>query len=698
MGLPSSYKKLQYIQSSGTQYINTGFIPNQDTRIDMVCVPNSVAEASNGIGFIPYGAGESYTTNAFECYTSNSKYEFNYNGQNCWLGSPAIGQKLTIIHNKNEISLSINGGSPITNTFTYGSFSAPRTMTLFAINRSTPLCGLLSLYSCRIYDNGTLVRDFIPCRSADGTVGLWDDVNSVFYTNSGTGVFIGGPLTSVSLPSGYRRLEYIQSSGTQYINTAFNPNQDTRVIISFEPTQTKTWTGAFGARNATNDSEYGVDFPSGTEVRSVFGSETPSITISSMLARFYVDKNKNICTINGATITNTAQIFQANYPIWIFDKNTAGAKWSPISMKLYSCQIYDNGTIIRDYIPCQTAGGEVGLWDDVNSVFYGNAGTGTFIAGPFTNIRTGDILNYDYTGAVQPVTLPKGVYKLEVWGAEGGGSRLSGNSNSGLGGKGGYSVGTITLTEETNVYVYVGGAGRSSTNGNAAGGFNGGGQGYASSSGEPGNGGGGASDIRIGADSLYNRVIVAGGGGGGGEDAGDAYGHGGGTSGVNGSGSVSNGTQTAAGTNGGFGVGAGTNKGDGGGGGGGWYGGGTSQTSSTGGDTQGGGGGSGYVLTASSSKPSSYALGSQYYLTNANTIAGNASMPSVSGGTETGHTGNGYARITVISIDSFNGYIKTSSGWKEISDLFVKVSINGTSIWKNADSIKIRDTSIWKNS
>ena len=153
------------------------------------------------------------------------------------------------------------------------------------------------------------------------------------------------------------------------------------------------------------------------------------------------------------------------------------------------------------------------------------------------DIKTGDILNYAYTGAVQSVTLPKGVYKLEVWGAQGGY-----RSSSSYGGKGGYSVGTIALTKETNVYVYVGGAGGSSANGNAAGGFNGGGQGYASSSSEPGNGGGGASDIRILANSLYNRVIVAGGGGGGGEDAGDAYGHGGGTSGVNGSGSVSNGT------------------------------------------------------------------------------------------------------------------------------------------------------------
>ena len=52
------------------------------------------------------------------------------------------------------------------------------------------------------------------------------------------------------------------------------------------------------------------------------------------------------------------------------------------SAKLYSCKIYDNGTLVRDFIPCQTTSGEIGLWDDVNSVFYGNAGTGTFTAGP----------------------------------------------------------------------------------------------------------------------------------------------------------------------------------------------------------------------------------------------------------------------------------------------------------------------------
>lgn len=77
------------------------------------------------------------------------------------------------------------------------------------------------------------------------------------------------------------------------------------------------------------------------------------------------------------------------------------------------------------------------------------------------------------------------------------------------------------------------------------------------------------------------------------------------------------------------------------GGGGGWYGGGSSWY-------RGAGGGSGYIFTASSSKPTGYLLGSEYYLTNAQTIAGNQSFSAPGGGNETGHSGNGYARITLV--------------------------------------------------
>ena len=65
-----------------------------------------------------------------------------------------------------------------------------------------------------------------------------------------------------------------------------------------------------------------------------------------------------------------------------------------------------------------------------------------------TKIAAGDILNCPYSGTYKTITLPKGTYKLECWGAQGGY-----RSSSTYGGKGGYSVGTITLTEMEDLAV-----------------------------------------------------------------------------------------------------------------------------------------------------------------------------------------------------------------------------------------------------
>lgn len=183
------------------------------------------------------------------------------------------------------------------------------------------------------------------------------------------------------LPSGYTKLEYIESSGTQYIDTGFIPNQDSAVHIVCQPTVASGWQGIFGARSATNVGEFGVDIPAGTTLRSVYGTGNVTTTVSTVATKLDIYKNKNVCTINGAVLTNSTETFSSGYPIWIFDKNTAGAKWNPCSMKLYSCKVYDNGTLVRDFIPCKNANGTLGLWDNVNSVFYANAGTGTFSTG-----------------------------------------------------------------------------------------------------------------------------------------------------------------------------------------------------------------------------------------------------------------------------------------------------------------------------
>ncbi len=302
-----------------------------------------------------------------------------------------------------------------------------------------------------------------------------------------------------------------------------------------------------------------------------------------------------------------------------------------------------------------------------------------------SNIKTGDILNFNYTGAVQSVTLPKGTYKLECWGAQGGNRSQDSASATVTGsGLGGYSIGTLTLTQLTTCYIYVGGqGGMSSSTGNVKveGGFNGGGFASHESTGEPGNGGGGATDVRIAQDSLYARIIVAGGGGGSGEDN-ETGGYGGGETGGAGSGntSLTQASQTSGGTNS-FGFGLGGNTYNGGAGGGGWYGGASRysvSSYSTGSDSEGGGGGSGYVYTSSTAKnyPSGCLLNSSYYLTDAQTIAGNNSFVSPTGSSETGHSGNGYCRITVIECKNTALYARINNSIKKATAFYFKLNNN----------------------
>ena len=287
-----------------------------------------------------------------------------------------------------------------------------------------------------------------------------------------------------------------------------------------------------------------------------------------------------------------------------------------------------------------------------------------------SNIKTGDILNFDYTGAVQSVTLKPGKYVLECWGAQGG-NGCTGHSYKG--GAGGYSKGTLTLAKTETLYIYVGGQGVSaaaSGNGNIReGGFNGGGSGRDwGSTGNGGGGGGGASDIRIITDNFYARVIVAGAGGGASDNG--AGGAGGGTSGI--SSSSSAGTATGGS---GFGQAAASSytSGECGGGGGGWYGGygGSSENYS-------GGGGSGYVYTSSSASnyPSGCLLNSSYYLTDAQTIAGNQTFKSPTNTNETGHSGNGYCRITVIECSNTALYVRINNSMKKATAFYFKLNNN----------------------
>lgn len=291
--------------------------------------------------------------------------------------------------------------------------------------------------------------------------------------------------------------------------------------------------------------------------------------------------------------------------------------------------------------------------------------------------------NFDYKQAEQVFTTPvKGSYKFELWGAEGGASYPNSNGTGTLvaGGKGAYTSGIMTLNANEKVYIYVGQKGyNGSASSPATDTFNGGGSGGASYQG--GGSGGGATDIRLingywnDTTGLRSRIMVAAGGAGASNYTNAAVGGYGGAltggAGILNSGSTSHtlatgGTQTAGGTgaanNGGagkFGIGGNSEAGHGSGGGGGYYGGGGGGY--VGGGVSSGAGGSSFIsghngcnaVDSSGKHTASPVHYSGKKFTSTSMIAGNASMPNPRGsGNITGNTGNGYAKITLVSIIS----------------------------------------------
>lgn len=182
------------------------------------------------------------------------------------------------------------------------------------------------------------------------------------------------------LPDGYTEVAYIQSSGTQYVDTGFAPNQDTRCVMDAQMTEATTSTFYFGARAGTSSLTYNVLYtPSG--IRSDYGTSKVAASGLTATDRLLIDKNKNICTIGDTEIANDTQTYQSALNLFLCAVNGGGTAGYFGSLKLYSCKIYDDDTPIRDYVPCINADNAVGLYDLVDEQFYGNAGTGTFTAG-----------------------------------------------------------------------------------------------------------------------------------------------------------------------------------------------------------------------------------------------------------------------------------------------------------------------------
>jgi hypothetical protein len=187
--------------------------------------------------------------------------------------------------------------------------------------------------------------------------------------------------SSTTISSGLLGLEYIESTGTQYIDTGIKASKTLKVEADIDVSPASGWVMILG--DYTNGSYFSW-WRQNTTMHAYYGSNNKTLAELTGKRKYISNNTNNIWSIDTSKITvtpNSSDFSKNGNNLYLFSVNNGG-NYNKASMKLYSCKIYDNGTLVRDFIPIKTTTNIYGLWDKVNKVFYPNAGTGAFTGGP----------------------------------------------------------------------------------------------------------------------------------------------------------------------------------------------------------------------------------------------------------------------------------------------------------------------------
>lgn len=190
--LPDGYTRLEYLESTGTQSIDTGINPTVAKSTEIQIKLSETVITGSGSGF-----GLNLSLNAVN--TSSGYWRLNGIQTNT---TRQVGEifNITLKQTSQGRYYNINGEEG------YGSNSEPSGSFCIGVLGESPSYNLRAKwYYCKILENNQLVQNLIPARrNSDNVLGMYDTISNTFLTNAGTGEFIAGgvvvPTPSTPMP------------------------------------------------------------------------------------------------------------------------------------------------------------------------------------------------------------------------------------------------------------------------------------------------------------------------------------------------------------------------------------------------------------------------------------------------------------------------------------------------------------------
>ena len=184
-----------------------------------------------------------------------------------------------------------------------------------------------------------------------------------------------------------RRLEYIASSGSQWIDTGIEGKVGITAEIDFACTADADAT-ILGSRSG-NDRFFPVHWNWKKIVRTLGswdGTKSTSATVGTRyLARATLKSGEQSLHVDGTAISAAAgtasSSLDTSLNMYLFAANIDGSASQKISARIYSAKIWNGDTLVRSFVPCEDGNGEACLWDFVSKQYFRNAESGSFSKG-----------------------------------------------------------------------------------------------------------------------------------------------------------------------------------------------------------------------------------------------------------------------------------------------------------------------------
>lgn len=465
---PSGCTTLQYIQSDGSQYIDTGYkLPSDQSniRIEAVVSFNGIvssqptyptifgvrdsnndyassnscivaAKWSNSVVTVNYGTGQINTSLTFDTF---SRYKCNV----------VLTRSALIIENGSGQTLLEQTLSP-----TYDG-STTRNLIIFSLNSPTGEYGhqtrcRMNLHRFTIYDGNTCILNYLPVLDDNDIACVYDTVSQEYVYSSGSSAFIAGeeavgtPIDTVylkvdgawiiledgdwndvntegsggiqtgttpptsdmgsdgdyykqtfPLPSNVNFVEFLESSGTQYIDTGIIADENTDVDCTYTyrgndfilGCRTGSSTSAskslivVGSGNGvcaykSKDSSNISAFAAGGTASNKYRSFTKTSVLGDYARAFLVSRADS-----SSTFSKTIGTFIADYSQVLFGLKQGSTPTIATRATLHRVTYYQAGRVLADYLPCLDGNGVACMWDNVAKEYVYNDGTGDFTYG-----------------------------------------------------------------------------------------------------------------------------------------------------------------------------------------------------------------------------------------------------------------------------------------------------------------------------